>query len=52
MFFVIVLNIAVFYGIIYRNHAKYYKELSENFKEQFDSEYAYFKIIKRNKRIL
>lgn len=50
MFFVILLNVAVFYGIIYRNHAKYYKNLSENFKEQFNSEYAYFKDYKETQK--
>lgn len=33
--FVIMLNVAILYGVLYRNHAKYYKSLSENFKEQF-----------------
>lgn len=50
MFFVIVLNAAVFYGIIYRSHAKYYKELSESFKQQFDSEYTYFKKYKKEQK--
>lgn len=50
MFFVIVLNVAVFYGMIYRNHAKYYKELSENYKEQFHSEYEYFKDYKEKQK--
>ena len=50
MVFVIVLNLAVFYGIIYRNHAKYYKELAENFKNQFDLEYAYFKDYKEKQK--
>lgn len=50
MFFVILLNVVVFYGIIYRNHAKYYKNLSENFKEQFNSEYAYFKDYKETQK--
>lgn len=43
MFFMNVLNVAVFYGIFHRRTAKYYIELSENYKQQFDSEYTYFK---------
>lgn len=50
MIFVIVLNVAVFYGIIYRNHAKYYKELSENYREQFSLEYEYFKDYKKKQK--
>lgn len=50
VFFMIVLNVAVFYGIIHRNYAKYYKELSGNFKRQFDSEYTYFKEYKKKQK--
>lgn len=48
--FVIILNAAIFYGIIYRNHTKYYKSLSENFKEQFNTEYLYFKDYKKQQK--
>lgn len=41
--FIIALNFAVIYTIAHRKKAQYYKELSENYKEQFSSEYHYFK---------
>ncbi len=41
--FIIALNFAVIYTIAHRKKAQYYKELSENYKAQFSSEYHYFK---------
>lgn len=43
LLFMFVLNGAVFYGIFYYQDAKYYKTLSKDYKQQFDSEYAYLK---------
>lgn len=48
MIFVLVLNFAIIYGIAYRKKAKYYKLQSENYKNQFDDEYSYFKEYKNN----
>lgn len=50
MVFVLVLNIAVVYGISYRKKAKYYKQQSETYKNQFDDEYSYFKEYKNNNK--
>lgn len=50
MFFVLILNIAVIYGIAYRKKAKYYKLQSESYKSQFDDEYNYFKEYKDNNK--
>ena len=41
--FLLALNFAMIYAIAHRKRAQYYKVLSENYKEQFDSEYHYFK---------
>lgn len=41
--FVVLLNVAVFYGIISRNYSSHYKQLSANYKQQFDTEYSYLK---------
>lgn len=41
--FLLALNFAMIYAIAHRKRAQYYKALSENYKEQFDSEYHYFK---------
>lgn len=48
--FVVAVNIVVFYGIIHRRNARYYKELSGNYKEQFDSEYNYFEQYKKEQQ--
>ncbi|MCM1494349.1 MAG: GHKL domain-containing protein [Bacteroides sp.] len=41
--FMLVLNAAVLYGIVYHNASGFYKKLSKNYKQQFDSEYEFFK---------
>ena len=46
--FVLVLNIGVFVGIIDRKLAKHYREISENYRESFHTEYQYFKAYKKN----
>lgn len=48
--FVVSLNVAVFYGIIYRGNARHYRSLSENYKQQFDSEYTYFQDYKEQQQ--
>lgn len=46
--FVLLLNGALIYAIAYRKRAKYYQSLSDNYKQQFDAEYAYFKDYKKS----
>lgn len=41
--FVVLLNIAVFYAIIARDYSRHYKQLSNQYRQQFDTEYSYFK---------
>lgn len=41
--FMIIMNVAIFYGIIHRSMSRYYRGMAENYKEQFSSEYDYFK---------
>lgn len=48
--FVLILNFAVFYGIFHRKNARYYRELSENYKQQFNTEYTYFKKYKKEQK--
>lgn len=50
--FLIALNLAIIYTIAHRKKAQYYKELSENYKEMFDSEYHYFKDYKHKQKDL
>lgn len=38
----IVMNLGVLYAIIHRKLAGYYKNVSQNYKEQFEEEYSYF----------
>lgn len=40
--FLLVLNIGFLYAIIHRKLAGYYKNVSQNYKEQFEEEYSYF----------
>ncbi len=40
--FMLVLSIGVFYAFVHRGIARYYRALSEHYKETFDSEYSYF----------
>ena len=50
--FVLLLNAALVYAIAYRKRAKHFQVISENYKQQFDAEYAYFKeYTKENKEI-
>lgn len=48
--FVLILNFAVFYGIFHRKKAKLYREISENYRQQFDEEYQYFKDYKKEQK--
>lgn len=48
--FVVAVNVVVFYAIIHRRNARYYKMLSGNYKEQFNSEYSYFKEYKEQQQ--
>lgn len=42
-FFVLAANAAVVYAIAHRKRARYYGELSQNYRKQLDEEYEYFK---------
>lgn len=46
--FVLVLNVGIFVGIVYRKMANYYREISENYRRSFDTEYQYFRDYKKN----
>lgn len=48
--FVLLLNAALVYAIAYRKRAKHFEVISENYKQQFDAEYAYFKEYKNENR--
>lgn len=48
--FVLILNFAVFYGFFHRKKANLYRELSENYKQQFEEEYQYFKDYKNEQK--
>lgn len=48
--FVIVMNMALFYGMVHRGLARYYRETVENYREQFRSEYDYFKNYKEEQK--
>ncbi len=41
--FVLALNVAVVYGIVYHKRTVYYRGLSASYKNEFDKEYTYFK---------
>lgn len=43
IFFMLVLNIAVFYAILHRKKMTYFKLLSEDYKKEFEEEYSFFK---------
>jgi len=47
---VLLMNGAVIYGIFNRKKARYYKNLSETYRQQFGEEYTYFKEYKDNNR--
>lgn len=41
--FMIILNVAVVYAIMHRKMAAYYRQLSENYKKEFEAEYSFFR---------
>ncbi|MCM1179882.1 MAG: GHKL domain-containing protein [Clostridium sp.] len=41
--FMMILNIAVVYAIVHRKMAAYYRQLSENYKKEFETEYSFFR---------
>lgn len=41
--FMIILNVAVVYAIAHRKMATYYRQLSENYKKEFEAEYSFFR---------
>lgn len=43
IFFMIILNVAVVYAIVHRKMAAYYRQLSENYKKEFEAEYSFFR---------
>lgn len=45
--FMIILNVAVVYAIAHRKMAAYYRQLSENYKKEFEAEYSFFKDYKK-----
>lgn len=46
----LIMNLVIFYGAIHRKNAGYYRDLSENYRQQFDEEYTYFKDYKRQQK--
>lgn len=44
--FMLILNAAIFYAILHRSAAHYYRGTAENYREQFRSEYDYFRAYK------
>ncbi len=50
MLFMIILNIIIPYAIIHRCRTRYYRNLSENYKEQFEMEYYFFKNYKEQQK--
>lgn len=40
--FMIILNVAVIYAIAHRKMTAYYRQLSENYKKEFEAEYSFF----------
>lgn len=48
--FILVLNFTIFYAIIHRSYARHYKSVAENYKTQFQEEYAYFKDYKKTQQ--
>lgn len=47
IFFMIILNISVVYAIAHRKTAAYYRQLSEDYKKEFEAEYSFFKDYKK-----
>ncbi len=48
--FMIILNIAVIYAIAHRKSATYYRQLSEDYKKEFETEYSFFKDYKEQQQ--
>ncbi|MGN0495301.1 MAG: GHKL domain-containing protein [Lachnospiraceae bacterium] len=48
--FMLVLNIAVIYAIVHRKKAFYYRQLSEDYKNEFETEYSFFKDYKEQQQ--
>ncbi len=48
--FMIILNIAVVYGIAYRKRAVYYRQLAEGYKKEFEAEYSQFQDYKKQQQ--
>ncbi len=46
----LLMNVAVIYAIFNRKKARYYENLSDNYKQQFGEEYTYFKKYKDNNK--
>lgn len=51
MVFMIIMNVTIFYGFIHHSMARYYRGMAENYKEQFSSEYDYFKDYKAKQKM-
>ncbi len=48
--FMLVLNFAVIYAIVHRKKAVYYRQLSEDYKKEFETEYSFFKTYKEQQQ--
>ncbi len=48
--FMLILNFAIFYGILHRSSSRYYKTMAENYKDKFNVEYTYFKNYKEQQQ--
>lgn len=44
----VLINVAIIYGVAHRKKAAYYKNIANQYKEQFQTEYDYFKDYKKN----
>lgn len=47
IWFMIILNVAVIYAIAHRKMTTYYRQLSENYKKEFEAEYSFFQKYKK-----
>lgn len=48
--FMLLLNVAVIYAIVHRKKAAYYRQLSEDYKKEFETEYSFFKNYKKQQQ--
>lgn len=48
--FIFVLNFAVFYAVIYRSRARYYRSLGDDYKDSFQKEAAYLQDYKKERK--